>query len=116
MSTTFLVNVMLLQSNLMFLHTKVVFSCFGYQILQGFSTVHLAKIDPLLFTCTFRCFFFFNWLIQDCEILPICNSLLICKRVEEKNYKKGKQERSISIAISIKAMLLSKHGGHKVDK
>jgi len=74
--------------------------------------IHLAKIDPLIQTSTFRCFFFLNQFIADYEILPICNSLLIYKNLEETNYKNEKQECSISIATSINAMLLSKPSGH----
>jgi hypothetical protein len=61
-------------------------------------------------------FIFFNRFIVDYDILPFCNSLLICKHVEKTNYHNDKQEHSISIITSIKAMLLSKPSGHQVDK
>jgi hypothetical protein len=44
--------------------------------------IHLAKTNPFFRTSTFKCFFFFNQFITDCEIFPIFNSLLICKCVE----------------------------------
>jgi hypothetical protein len=48
-------------------------------------TIHLAKTNPFFCTSTFRFFFFFNSLIVDCKILPICNSLLIYKCEEKPN-------------------------------
>ncbi len=69
----------------MLLHTRVFFPYFGYQILHGFTNDTLAKIYPLFYTSMFRCFFFFNLLIADFEILPIGNSLLMCKCEEKPN-------------------------------
>jgi hypothetical protein len=45
------------------------------------------KKNPFFFTSTFRCFFFVNWFIIDYEILPPCNSLLICKCEEKPNIR-----------------------------
>jgi hypothetical protein len=91
MSTRFLMNVMFLQFNLMFLHTRVVFSCFGYQIFQGFTNGTLSKNKSFLSHIHVHIFFYLKWLIIDCKILLICNSLLIYKRVEETNYQDDKQ-------------------------
>jgi hypothetical protein len=108
------VNVILLQFNLMFLHTRVVFSYFGYP-----SRIYKWYIwQKQILSSTHPCldFFLFNRFIIDCEILPFCNSLLICKCVEKTNYQNDKQECSISIITSIKAMLFSKPSGYQVDK
>ncbi len=47
MSTRFLVNVMFLQFNLMFLHTKVVFPTLDIKSFKDSQIVHLTKTNPL---------------------------------------------------------------------
>jgi len=108
---------MFFQFNLMLLHIKVVFSCFEYQILQGFTNNTFGKKRSSFPHIHIQMFFFFlNQLIANWEIFPICNSLLICNNVKETNYQNDKQKHSISIATLIYAMLLSKPSGHQIDK
>jgi len=45
----------------------------------------LQKKKTSFFTSTLRWCHFFNLFIIDCEILPMFNSLLICKSVVQKN-------------------------------
>jgi hypothetical protein len=47
--------------------------------------IHFAKIEPLFLTLTLRWCLFLNLLIADHIILPMFNSLLICKNVIRKN-------------------------------
>ncbi len=82
MPTRFLMNVMLIQFHFMFLHIRIIYSCLRYQVFQGFtnSIIHKSR-SSCFFTSTLRCFLFFSHLIANCEILPICSSLLIYKSI-----------------------------------
>jgi hypothetical protein len=65
--------------------------------------IHFAKTNPFFLTSEFIYFFFLNHLITNYKIFPICNSLLICKCVEEMDYQNDKQEHSIYIPTSIRS-------------
>ncbi len=58
MLTRFLDNVMFLEFNFMFLHIRVFFPTFDIKSFKDSQMVHLAKIDPLFYTSTYKCFFF----------------------------------------------------------
>jgi len=83
----FLVNFMFLQSNFMFPHTRVVFSNFWYQILQGFSNDTLDKNKSSRSHIHIQIFFLPNQLIVSYEIFFSYNSLLIYKHEEKPNIK-----------------------------
>jgi hypothetical protein len=64
---------------------RLFFLVLEYQILQGFTNGTHGKNRSFLPHIHVWIFFFFNRLILDCEILPICNSLLIYKREKKPN-------------------------------
>jgi hypothetical protein len=101
MPIRFLVNVMLLQFNLVLLHTRVIFSYFGYQILQGFTNCTLGKNRPFFLHIHFQ-IFFSNWLTTNYKILPTCNSLLIYEHEEKPNIEMKNKNNKHLLQLQLK--------------